>query len=115
MASPKHIATLLVMLTPMVPLVAAAQEANCREMFQVPGMETTLSVYGHVEVDGTYDFHAVAYPVFKRLRVPVTLYVSTYYVFDRRPVFRPRDQLQEPVQRHREEQKGEETNKKRQD
>ena len=37
--------------------------------------------------DGTYDFHAVAYPVFKRLQVPVTLYVSTYYVFDRRPVF----------------------------
>ena len=37
--------------------------------------------------DGTYDFYAVAYPVFKRLAVPVTLYVSTYYVFDRRPVF----------------------------
>ena len=37
--------------------------------------------------DGTYDFHAVAYPVFQRLGVPVTLYVSTYYVFDRRPVF----------------------------
>ena len=37
--------------------------------------------------DGTYDFYAVAYPVFKRLGVPVTLYVSTYYVFDRRPVF----------------------------
>ncbi len=37
--------------------------------------------------DGTYDFHAVAYPVFKRLGVPVTLYVSTYHVFDHRPVF----------------------------
>jgi peptidoglycan/xylan/chitin deacetylase (PgdA/CDA1 family) len=37
--------------------------------------------------DGTYDFYAVAYPVLKRLGVPVTLYVSTYYVFDRRPVF----------------------------
>jgi peptidoglycan/xylan/chitin deacetylase (PgdA/CDA1 family) len=37
--------------------------------------------------DGTYDFYAVAYPVLKRLQVPVTLYVSTYYVFDRRPVF----------------------------
>jgi peptidoglycan/xylan/chitin deacetylase (PgdA/CDA1 family) len=37
--------------------------------------------------DGTYDFYAVAYPVFKRLGVPVTLYVSTYHVFDRRPVF----------------------------
>jgi len=37
--------------------------------------------------DGTYDFYAVAYPVLKRLGVPVTVYVSTYYVFDRRPVF----------------------------
>lgn len=37
--------------------------------------------------DGTYDFHAVGYPVFKRLQIPVTLYVSTYYVFDRRPIF----------------------------
>jgi hypothetical protein len=37
--------------------------------------------------DGTYDFYAVAYPVLKRLGVPVTLYVSTYYVLDRRPVF----------------------------
>ncbi len=37
--------------------------------------------------DGTYDFYAVAYPVLKRLGVPITLYVSTYYVFDRRPVF----------------------------
>ena len=37
--------------------------------------------------DGTYDFHAVAYPVFKRLGVPVTLYVSTYHVLDHRPVF----------------------------
>ena len=37
--------------------------------------------------DGTYDFYAVAYPVFKRLAVPITLFVSTYYVQDRRPVF----------------------------
>src|SRR6185503_5439809 len=37
--------------------------------------------------DGTYDFYAVAYPVFKRLGIPVTLYVSTYYVLDGRPVF----------------------------
>lgn len=37
--------------------------------------------------DGTYDFYAVGYPVLKRLGIPVTLYVSTYYVFDRRPVF----------------------------
>jgi hypothetical protein len=40
-----------------------------------------------VDDDGTYDFHAVAYPVLKRLGVPVTLCVSTYHVFDRRPVF----------------------------
>jgi len=37
--------------------------------------------------DGNYDFYAVGYPVFKRLGVPVTLYVSTYHVLDRRPVF----------------------------
>jgi peptidoglycan/xylan/chitin deacetylase (PgdA/CDA1 family) len=37
--------------------------------------------------DGTYDFYEVAYPVFKRLGVPVMLYVSTYHVVDRRPVF----------------------------
>jgi peptidoglycan/xylan/chitin deacetylase (PgdA/CDA1 family) len=37
--------------------------------------------------DGTYDFYAVAYPVLKRLGVPVTVFVSTYYVQDRRPVF----------------------------
>ena len=32
-------------------------------------------------------FTPSAYPVFKRRGVPVTLYVSTYYVLDRRPVF----------------------------
>jgi peptidoglycan/xylan/chitin deacetylase (PgdA/CDA1 family) len=37
--------------------------------------------------DGTYDFFAVAYPVLKRFGVPVTLYVSTYYVVHRQPVF----------------------------
>ncbi len=37
--------------------------------------------------DGTYDFYAVAYPVLKRRGVPVTVFVSTYYVGDRRPVF----------------------------
>ncbi len=37
--------------------------------------------------DGTYDFYAVAYPVLKRLGVPVTVYISTYHVLDRRPVF----------------------------
>jgi hypothetical protein len=37
--------------------------------------------------DGTYDFFAVAYPLLKRLGVPVTVYVSTYYVRDHRPVF----------------------------
>lgn len=37
--------------------------------------------------DGTYDFYAVGYPVFKRRGLPVTVYVSTYHVLDRRPVF----------------------------
>jgi len=37
--------------------------------------------------DGTYDFYAIAYPVLKRRGVPVTVFVSTYYVVDRRPVF----------------------------
>jgi polysaccharide deacetylase len=37
--------------------------------------------------DGTYDFYSVAYPVLKRRGVPVTVFVSTYYVVDRRPVF----------------------------
>lgn len=36
---------------------------------------------------GIYDFHAVAYPVLKRLGGPVTLCVPTYHVFDHRPVF----------------------------
>ena len=37
--------------------------------------------------DGTYDFYAVAYPVLKRRGVPVTVFVSTYYMVDPRPVF----------------------------
>lgn len=37
--------------------------------------------------DGTYDFYAVAYPVLKRRGVPITVFVSTYYMLDRRPVF----------------------------
>ncbi len=37
--------------------------------------------------DGTYDFYAVAYPVLKRMGVPVTVFIPTYYVWDRRPVF----------------------------
>jgi peptidoglycan/xylan/chitin deacetylase (PgdA/CDA1 family) len=37
--------------------------------------------------DGNYDFYAVAYPILKRWGVPATVYVSTFYVFDHRPVF----------------------------
>ena len=37
--------------------------------------------------DGAYDFCAVAYPILQRLGIPVTVYVATYHVFDRRPVF----------------------------
>jgi peptidoglycan/xylan/chitin deacetylase (PgdA/CDA1 family) len=37
--------------------------------------------------DGSKNFIAAGYPVLQELRVPVTLYVSTYYVFKRLPVF----------------------------
>ena len=37
--------------------------------------------------DGAYDFRSIAYPILQRLGVPVTVYVATYHVFDRRPVF----------------------------
>jgi len=37
--------------------------------------------------DGGKDFITSAYPVIQELGIPVTVYVSTYYVFDRRPVF----------------------------
>jgi peptidoglycan/xylan/chitin deacetylase (PgdA/CDA1 family) len=37
--------------------------------------------------DGNYDFLAAGYPVFRRAGVPLTLYASTYYVLDQRPVF----------------------------
>lgn len=37
--------------------------------------------------DGAYDFLAIAYPILSRLGLPATVYVSTYYVKDQRPVF----------------------------
>lgn len=37
--------------------------------------------------DGLHDFHAVAYPILCRLRTPVTVYASSYYIIDQRPVF----------------------------
>jgi peptidoglycan/xylan/chitin deacetylase (PgdA/CDA1 family) len=37
--------------------------------------------------DGAYDFLAVAYPILRRRGLPVTLYGSTYYAVDQRPVF----------------------------
>jgi len=37
--------------------------------------------------DGNYDFYSVAYPLLQRKGVPVTVYVSTYHVEDRNPVF----------------------------
>lgn len=37
--------------------------------------------------DGAYDFLAVAYPILRRRGLPVTLYASTYYAVDQRPVF----------------------------
>jgi len=37
--------------------------------------------------DGNYDFYAVAYPILQRFGIPVTIYVSTYYVQKQLPVF----------------------------
>ena len=48
----------------------------------LPGRAVAITVD-----DGTHDFYSVGYPVFMRLGMPVTVYVATYYVFDRRPVF----------------------------
>lgn len=39
--------------------------------------------------DGNYDFYQKAYPVLKEFDVPVTLYLTTFYSFYNRPVFRP--------------------------
>jgi peptidoglycan/xylan/chitin deacetylase (PgdA/CDA1 family) len=37
--------------------------------------------------DGFFDFLALAYPILARAGVPATVYASTYYVFDQRPIF----------------------------
>lgn len=37
--------------------------------------------------DGNYDFHARALPIVRRYGYPVTLYLTTYYCRDQRPVF----------------------------
>lgn len=37
--------------------------------------------------DGFHDFHARAYPVIEEFGFPVTVYLSTYYCLERRPVF----------------------------
>jgi len=37
--------------------------------------------------DGTHDFYARAYPIVKRYGYPVTVYLTTYYCYDNRPVF----------------------------
>jgi peptidoglycan/xylan/chitin deacetylase (PgdA/CDA1 family) len=39
--------------------------------------------------DGSYDFYKQAYPVVKEFNVPVTLYLTTFYSYYNRPVFRP--------------------------
>jgi len=39
--------------------------------------------------DGNYDFYKQAYPVLKEFDVPVTLYLTTFYSYYNRPVFRP--------------------------
>lgn len=37
--------------------------------------------------DGLYDFQRIAYPILSRLRIPVTLYASTWYMMHPGPVF----------------------------
>jgi peptidoglycan/xylan/chitin deacetylase (PgdA/CDA1 family) len=37
--------------------------------------------------DGDYNFHALAYPVLREIGLPVTLYLSTYYLRKQMPVF----------------------------
>ena len=39
--------------------------------------------------DGNYDFYKLAYPVLKEFDVPVTLYLTTFYSYYNKPVFRP--------------------------
>jgi peptidoglycan/xylan/chitin deacetylase (PgdA/CDA1 family) len=39
--------------------------------------------------DGSYDFYKQAYPVLKEFDIPVTLYLTTFYSYYNRPVFRP--------------------------
>ena len=39
--------------------------------------------------DGSYDFYKQAYPILKEFDVPVTLYLTTFYSYYNRPVFRP--------------------------
>lgn len=39
--------------------------------------------------DGNYDFYKQAYPVLKEFDLPVTLYLTTFYSYFNRPVFRP--------------------------
>jgi peptidoglycan/xylan/chitin deacetylase (PgdA/CDA1 family) len=39
--------------------------------------------------DGSYDFYKQAYPLIKEFDMPVTLYLTTFYSYYNRPVFRP--------------------------
>jgi len=52
------------------------------EMGDLPPRSVVITVD-----DGSKNFIEAGYPVIRDFRVPVTVYVSTYYVFDRRPVF----------------------------
>ncbi|WP_395835479.1 DcaP family trimeric outer membrane transporter [Cystobacter fuscus] len=52
----KRLATMLAVLTSTLPLAAAAEDAALPPgTFLIPGTDTTLNVYGFVEVDATYD------------------------------------------------------------
>jgi peptidoglycan/xylan/chitin deacetylase (PgdA/CDA1 family) len=39
--------------------------------------------------DGSYDFYKQAYPVLQEFDIPVTLYLTTFYSYYNKPVFRP--------------------------
>jgi peptidoglycan/xylan/chitin deacetylase (PgdA/CDA1 family) len=48
----------------------------------LPDMAVSITVD-----DGAVDFQLVAYPILQEYRVPVTVYVTSYYVLNRLPVF----------------------------
>ena len=56
MTGSKRFATMLTVLASTLPLAAAAEGDIIPGTFQIPGTETTLKLYGHAELNATYDF-----------------------------------------------------------